>query len=238
MKLRLALLCMSFFIMIPFVSYANQDVRSLSTVPLPEVVSYFKERCGIDVVVPKWLLGNRLPMPAATHGCDIELGDLFSEYNYVAMMSRGKILRIVVSSLTSGTGNQAANFPAELVEYRNDVDSIPEFYRGIGQDSVWPIQLAKGQLSAMAPGETLVLSLPRGRYQVVLDQRVERPDHELTWLGHFTDRGLDYPVTLTLGPNGSVGRIESPEGVFQIEWIDHGLWMIDLAAAGLLPQSG
>ncbi len=95
---------------------------------------------------------------------------------------------------------------------------------------------AKAVLALPIGGEAAI-TLPRlGTLTVVHDRQEQHPNGDVTWVGYFKGWGDNYRVVITTGPNGTVGRIASPDGEFSLlPGGSSGAWLRDNSQAGLQP---
>lgn len=101
-------------------------------------------------------------------------------------------------------------------------------------DVAFPVSLNLAQLANLAPGQQAVLATDQDRYQVTYDQSAVSPDGHTTWMGHLSQYGNDYPVTLTYGPDGSsTGTIMLPQGELLLAGRTGNEWLVDTAASGI-----
>ncbi|MFC4159336.1 Calx-beta domain-containing protein [Chitinimonas lacunae] len=90
----------------------------------------------------------------------------------------------------------------------------------------------------LAPGTELIINVPgRGDYNVVFERAELHQNGDRTWIGFLKGYGSDYRTILTHGAGGTIGRVMTPQGMFDISTTSGNRFSIltDLKAAGLRP---
>ena len=143
----------------------------------------------------------------------------------------------LVSSLAFGAGGGAPPnllaFPAAMGAA--NASGMPRS-PGAG-DNTTLVQFNAQAALALPIGGEAAITLPRlGTLTLVHDRQELHPNGDVTWVGYFKGWGDNYRVVITSGPNGTAGRIVSPDGEFSLlPGGSGGVWLRDNSQAGLNP---
>ena len=141
------------------------------------------------------------------------------------------------SSLASGGGGGSPPnllvFPAAMGAANASGQSLSP---GSGGNTTL-VQFDATAVLALPIGGEAAITLPRlGTLTVVHDRQEQHPNGDVTWVGYFKGWGDNYRVVITTGPNGTAGRIVSPDGEFSLlPGGSGGAWLRDNSQAGLQP---
>ena len=224
---------------------AGTDGRSLLL--LGEVLRQASDRTGVEFVVAPCLAHDsflRVVPPVLTAASAAELLD---GYNYSTIASDdGRIQRLVVSGRVdtpavacdraSASGAEGDGFRPSvqggmlLFNYEPMPARMPERYREMPPGSVSPITLPLDELNRMELGERLTMSLPDGQYDVVLENRFEHDNGDVTWVGYLDGLDSGDRVIVTGGTGGSVGQVVTPGATYSIEFEAGRSWLVDTSS--------
>jgi len=210
---------------------------------LKQVIQIVHKRSNIIFDLPTQIADRKININGSYTNWNIAIQTLLSEYNHVGIIDiNGQLKRVIITGLV-GTGKENnLNSPTSLFNYTESQGSISQqnltTFTDLDQlpaNSVFPIQFDAEALTSLSKGDILNLNLPTGQYQVVHDNLQAHNNGDSTWVGYLQDKGKDYRVIITLGENGILGRITTPDGVFKIETDGHSERLIDINASGLTP---
>lgn len=101
-------------------------------------------------------------------------------------------------------------------------------------DVAHPVVFDLVTLSALEPGDEVVLSIPdHGDYRVTYDATEAGAADTSTWVGHLTDYGSEFRIIVSSGPDGSVGNILTPSGELMLVDTGGRQWLVDPVRSGL-----
>lgn len=101
-----------------------------------------------------------------------------------------------------------------------------------------PVRFNASVLFDLPLQSEVFLTLPQGRrYVVINDRRVEHASGNRSWIGYLKEEGIDFRIVITVGEQGSYGRLLTPEGTYLLEAGTEHEWLVDVNASGLVaPQ--
>ncbi len=148
-------------------------------------------------------------------------------------------LSLCLSAFSAGASGSKASPPALLAApaaMGAATAGGPSQSPGAG-DSTTLVQFDAAAALALPIGGEAAITLPRlGTLTVVHDREERHPNGDVTWVGYFKGWGDNYRVIITSGPNGTAGRIVSPDGEFSLlPGGSSGAWLRDNSQAGLKP---
>ena len=80
-----------------------------------------------------------------------------------------------------------------------------------------PVAFDAAAAGSLPAGGEATVTLPRlGTLTVIGDRKVQHPNGDTTWSGHFKGHGTGYRLVVTTGQNGASGRIAAPGGEFSL----------------------
>lgn len=199
--------------------------------PLGEVLKSVTQQSGAEFVLADGLASDRISANVSEPVWNDAIRSLLSRYNYEAIVSPdGTLMRVLVSGRNGNAPTPAAG---DILQYQPAPAHLPEKFSGMTPGSVVPVEIPREQLLAMANGERVGLTLPSGHYEVIHDNRFEHENGDVTWIGYLDGVGKAYRVILTVGGEGSLGQVVTPDGLFNLEVVDGRTWLVDINASGL-----
>lgn len=208
-------------------------------IPFDEVVAEIEQQSNIKIEVVPALQNELITTKIRTADWKTAIDELLKGYNRVGFINKkGETSRILVTGV-SGNGKDAYSLAEGLFSYEdnNSLAEIPDHLKSLPTGSVIRIKFNKDMLKKMSIGETLSVSLPAGRFNIVHDNLILENEDEFTWIGYLEDITPKQRVILSFDEENSFGRILTPEGVFRVETSAGIDWLIDVDNAGLNPGS-
>jgi len=204
-------------------------------------------RTGVEFVVAPCVAHDRFLRVVPSALTAASTAELLEGYNYWSIASGdGRILRVVVSGRvdTPATGCEDASVSSSegddsrpwvhgsmlLFNYEPMPATMPDRYREMPPGAVSPITLPIDELNRMELGERLSMSLPDGQYDVVLENRFEHDNGDVTWVGYLDGLDSGDRVIVTGGAGGSVGQVVTPGATYSIEFEAGRSWLVDTAS--------
>ncbi|MBL8524949.1 MAG: Ig-like domain repeat protein [Betaproteobacteria bacterium] len=91
-----------------------------------------------------------------------------------------------------------------------------------------PIALNRAAMARLANNDEMELTLPNGvREQIIFDRIEDHGGGIRSSIGYLKDKGKDYRVLITSGPNGSFGSIRTADTAYRILPGDGHDWLVD-----------
>jgi hypothetical protein len=213
---------------------------------LGEVVRQIAARTGVTFVVSPCLAEDRFSRAIPAELTKTSTAELLEGYNYWGIEGGdGRLVKVVVSGRidmsatqcgTAGVGAPSQSLvhgSAMLFRYEPMPTKLPDRYRQMPPGSVSPISLPIEELNGMELGEHLTMSLPDGQYEIVLENRFDHDNGDVTWVGSLDGLESNDRVIVTGGAAGSVGQVVTPEATYSIELEAGRSWLVDTAAHDL-----
>ncbi|MBS1211583.1 MAG: hypothetical protein H6R26_199 [Proteobacteria bacterium] len=214
---------------------ARGDEQSLAG-----LLGEYRARSGVDILLAPTLGGDLIARRAGDPLWPGGVDKLLAGYNYeVVQGTDGHISRIIVSGRSHDAAPPEQQRSAvdatmgELLNYKPKPPAIPDKYAAFVTGSVSAVSLPTDRLTAMKPGERLVLSLPVGQYEVEHDNLFRHENGDVTWVGFLAGAGKGYRVIVTIGREGSLGQIVTPDGLYNIDLEEGQNWLVDVTNSGL-----
>lgn len=214
------------------------------TKTLAGVMSDLRARSGIDFSLAPDLASDPVLPTIRERALQGNLRSLLRGYNYEKVWGADKRLKWLIVSGRNGSANtteeskpRPAMASRALLDYEPTPFDLPEKYRTMTEGAVMAVSIPTDQLLGMAIGEKTNLDLPSGQFEVVHDNRFQHENGDVTWVGHLGREGKGYRVIITLGEEGSLGQVVTPEGIYNIDFEDGRNWLVDLNTAGFNPGS-
>jgi len=79
------------------------------------------------------------------------------------------------------------------------------------------IELNPNWASEFEEFDEIILPLPHKKVAVIVETKSVFPNGDISWSGHLSGFGDQYPVLITIGKNISFGTITTPEGEYTVE---------------------
>ncbi|NJD07003.1 MAG: hypothetical protein FIA97_10975 [Methylococcaceae bacterium] len=199
--------------------------------PLGKILESVSQQAGAEIVLADGLADDLITAHVSERFWDEAIHSLLIRYNYETVTGAGGALRRVIVSGRNGDAPAAAT--PDLLRYQPLPPQIPQKFSSLNLGSALPVEIQREQLLAMNTGERISLSLPRGNYEVIHDNRLKHENGDISWVGYLETAGKAYRVIITMGPNGNLGQAVTPDGVYNLEQEDGKTWLVDLNASGL-----
>jgi len=210
---------------------------------LKQVIQDIHNRSNIVFDLPAQIADRKIKISGNYANWNSAIQSLLLEYNHVGIIDiNGQLKRVIITGLVGAGKENGLNSPASLFNYTVSQGSLSQqnltTFGDLNQlptNSVFPIQFDSEALTSLSKGDILNLNLPTGQYQVVHDNLLTHSNGDSTWVGYLQEEGKNYRAIITLGENGILGRITTPDGVFKIETDGHSERLIDINASGVTP---
>lgn len=164
------------------------------------------------------------------------IGHLLKDYNFTIETKNNTIKTVLVTG-RHGSGNTVKKRLEKddglVVVVSDFAGEIPGKYKRFNTGSVFNVTLPIEQLNDIAVGDSLILDLPIGQYNVKHDNQIEHADGSSTWVGYLDDEGQGYRVYLSRGEAGVIGNMYTPDGAYNIDTVDGQTVLIDIDKSGL-----
>ena len=105
----------------------------------------------------------------------------------------------------------------------------PERVKSVAQ----PVRFNAAGLFALKPGDEVELTLPNAtRLPYVVDLVRDHGDGMMSWIAYYRDGDMNrkYRAIVTVGPDGTVGQVATPQGDYRIVPDGGQEWLVDLTA--------
>jgi ribosomal protein L21E len=158
-------------------------------------------------------------------------------YNYSAVWGKnGQPVKVTIYSRnqysderTVATTTAHIAVTEDMLIYESTSLVLPNKYEGLNPSSVMPVSLPVEMMKEMALGEKVSLNLPSGQYEVVHDNKFRNKQGDVTWIGYLENAGKAYRVIITMGNEGNIGRISTPDGTYNLDIEDGRNWLLGVA---------
>lgn len=209
-----------------------------------DAVHQVAARAGVTITVSPCLANDPFSRPIPATLTKASIAELLEGYNYwVIEGSEGRIVKVVVSGRADAPSARCENAAvgsdsaersqspthgdAMLFRYDPVPAELPERYKQLPSGSISPISLPIDELNRMELGERLAMTLPDGQYGVVLENRFEHDNGDVTWVGYLDGLDSSDRAIVTGGAAGCVGQVVTPEATYSIEFEAGRSWLVD-----------
>jgi hypothetical protein len=202
---------------------------------LAETLAQLAQRSGISFKINTDLSKDLVQQSLAADNWNTAIKSLLAGYNYSTINVGDQIKTVIVI----GRSNAATGTPAapqaltantdELIVINAKVRPLPPKYKDFPAGSVTAIDLPVDKMMKIDDDSTVTLDLPMGQFDVAHDHTVTEPDGSKTWVGYLQNEGEGYRVYLSQGAAGTMGMMTAPDGTYNIESSNNGIYLVDTA---------
>lgn len=205
--------------------------QSIHNKSLSEALDNVSKRTGIAFKINPDITSDKINKSIQANNWDEALKLILDGYNYTYIID-SKIKTVIVS----GKNNNSHNVSYEkkpiinndtFLEINNKHTSLPKKYEGFPENSVIPIDLPIDSLMIINERTIISLDLPMGQFNVFHDRTVNENDGSKTWIGYLNEEGEGYRVFLSKGDGGVMGVITTPDGTYNVESEQSGIYVVD-----------
>ena len=200
---------------------------------LAETLAQVAQRSGISFKIGTDLSQDVVQQSIAANNWNAAVRSLLTGYNYSAITEGDQIKTVIIIGRT----NAAAENPVENHKGASRVDDVivieaqmkplPPKYKDFPAGSVTAIGLPVDRMMKVDDESSITLDLPMGQFNVTHDHTVAELDGSKTWIGYLQNEGEGYRVYLSKGAAGTMGMITTPDGTYNIESSNQGIYLID-----------
>ncbi|MGZ5599416.1 MAG: reprolysin-like metallopeptidase [Methylobacter sp.] len=205
---------------------------------LADALQQVAQRSGITFKINTDLGKDIVSQSLAADSWAAAVKSLLADYNYTTIQDKGLIKTVIIS----GRNNDAPDIAKTITASADDIiviapklKTLPEKYRDFPAGSVTAVDLPVNTMMNVKDGSTIALDLPMGQFNVAHDHTVNEDDGSKTWVGHLSDEGEGYRVFLSQGASGAMGIVTTPDGTYNIESDNSGIYLVD---TGKLQHAG
>lgn len=222
------------------VVHADQVNMDIKGKPLYVVMREVHALSGAEIKVPQNLAGDLISRSVREDTWQTALARLLLGYNYmVAWGNNGLPHQVIVSSrnqnadelMTVQTVRTSSS--EDLLIYEPTPFSLPDKYQGFNPSSLSSVSIPVERMKQMAIGEKVSLSLPAGQFEVVYDKQFQHENGDVTWAGYMETAGKDYRVIITMGSNGNLGQVVTPQGMYNLDTQEGHTWLVAVDTGSL-----
>ena len=212
---------------------------------LKDTLAQVSQRSGIVFKIDTELGKDVVRQSIAAENWNAAVKSLLSDYNYT-IVAEGKSIKTVIVTGHAGSGSSASHVVAsvEPAEYHDliviapTMKPLPKAYKDFPAGSVMAVNIPVKAIMKLGKGKTATFDLPIGQFNVAHDSTVNEADGSRTWVGHLADEGQGYRVFMSEGAGGTMGHITTPEGSFNLESKDGGMYLVDTSKLDHLGFAG
>lgn len=220
----------------------NEHFLTFDSRLLGEAIKELSHRSGIQFRLPARLERDKVSGRFSGETWVETAKSLLRGYNYAVIAGENGEWRSVAISGRNGdakvaTGRGGKSGLKSPDYSRQSSSSLPARFRGLNPGSVTPVTLPLATLKKMKKGQTVTLELPTGSYSLVHDNLYSHGDDGSTWSGNLLNEGLGYRGMITMGSEGPMGHLLTPEGNFLFFSEGGQTYVVDIDASGLQPGS-
>lgn len=222
-------------------AHAETVSIDVSKQALDTVLQQLHARSGAEFKVAQAVAGDLISRSVYEDGWRDAVENLLAGYNYETVWAADGQLRQVIVSGRNGSDTPLAESRAsgsaaggEALLYEAVPAFLPAKYQRLNPGSVMPVSLPLAWMKSMGMGEKISLNLPSGQFDVVHDNLFQHDNGDVTWVGYLESAGTAYRMIVTMGGEGIVGQVVTPDGVYNLESEGGRTWLLDVNAAGLL----
>ncbi len=195
---------------------------------LASALKQIQSRTGVEFILAPHLAEESVRTTDVEAGVET-LPLLLGDYNYATRRADdGQLEKVIIIGRRDGS-----DFDLIFAGVPRMTGALPERLRDFPPGTVTPLEFNVSQLLHVPLGEKTALKLPSGYYAIVHDNLFEHPNGDKTWVGFVDGESSDYRMVVTVGAEGTIGQILTPEGLFRIEVADGHSWLVDVDSAGL-----
>lgn len=202
---------------------------------LTDTLAQIAERSGITFKIDTDLGNDVVNRSIAAENWTIAVKSLLANYNFTIIQDKDTVKTVIVSGRNNdGVATSVAD-AGNLVVIEPKLRPLPEKYKNLPAGSVTPVVLPVKTMMDVKDGATIALDLPMGQFNIAHDHTENGDDGSKTWVGHLSDEGEGYRVFLSEGPGGTMGMVTTPDGTYNIESDETGIYLVD---TGKLQHAG
>jgi hypothetical protein len=201
---------------------------------LAETLTQVAQRTGITFKINTDLSQDLIQQSIAADNWNTAVKTLLAGYNYSTVAENGNLKTVIIIGRLNQTGSTAekstaASIVDDVIVIETKMKPLPQKYKDFPVGSVTPIVLPIEKMMAVENESSIVLDLPMGQFNVTHENTVNEVDSSKTWVGFLKDEGEGYRVYLSQGTAGTMGMMTTPDGTYNIETSNEGIYLIDTA---------
>ena len=199
---------------------------------LADTLAKVAQRSGISFKISTDLSKDIVQQTIAADNWNDAIKSLLAGYNYSTITENDQLKTVIIigRNTTAGipiTNHASASSIDDVIVIEANLKPLPPKYKGFPVGSVTGIDLPVNSMMKVDDQSSIALDLPMGQFNVMHDHTVNEADGSKTWMGYLQDEGEGYRVYVSQGAAGTMGTITTPDGSYNIESSNNGIYLVD-----------